>query len=83
MRRNKYQMHSVAQNITRQITKKVSTEFGMTFEYKRAFFGILNGEPVTIEEFIKGNFSKYVNNNGECVNTTNEDEKTIYQIEIK
>ena len=41
-------------------------EFGPTFEYKKVFMGKTNsGEFVSIEEYIDGDFIKYINNNGD------------------
>ena len=41
-------------------------QFGPTFEYKKVFMGKTNsGELVSIEEYIEGDFIKYINNNGD------------------
>lgn len=41
-------------------------EFGLIFEYKKVFMGKINSrEFVLIEEYIDGDFIKYINNNGE------------------
>lgn len=41
-------------------------EFGLIFEYKKVFMGKINsGEFVLIEEYIDGDFIKYINNNGD------------------
>lgn len=68
------QMHSLARNFALQLKDKVDQEklqgFGMTFEYKKVYIGQTDkGEFVTVEEFINGDFAKYINNNGDvCSN---------------
>ena len=64
------QMHYLARNFASQLREKVETEdlegFGHTFEYKKVFMGKTpDAEYVTVEEFISGEFAKYVNNTGE------------------
>ena len=65
------QMHYLARNLSiwqlkEQIEKEELTGFGPTFEYKKVFIGKTDsGAFVSIEEFIKGDFVKYMNNNGE------------------
>jgi len=64
------QMHYLACNfasqVKEQIEKEQLMEFGPTFEYKKVFMGKTDsGEFVSIEEYINGDFIKYINNNGE------------------
>ena len=67
------QMHALTKNITEQLSKKVqelhvSKEFGETLKYRNIYLAKLNGECLTLEEFIEGKFQKYMNNTGEvCV----------------
>ena len=64
------QMHLLARNISLQLEQAVrKTEnqdfFGEVPKYKKIFHGVTEaGEHVTIEEYIKGAFVKYINNNG-------------------
>ena len=63
------QMHALAKNVASQLTKKVkeagvTTEYGETLKFKDVFFAKLDGECVTLEEFIEGDFIKYINNTG-------------------
>ena len=70
------QMHYLARNFASQLREKIEKEqlmeFGPTFEYKKVFMGKTNsGEFVSIEEYIDGDFIKYINNNGDvCENGT-------------
>ena len=80
--RKQVQMHSVANAITRKYSSKVPNEFGKCFSYNNIFYTKWNGEPATIEEFVEGTFSKYINNNGECINLVTDCEnhaKTIHE----
>ena len=65
--RKQYQMHAVARNIAQQLKKYAPTEFGVTFDYNRVYFAMLDNYPITVEEFVEGEFQKYVNNTGECM----------------
>ena len=80
--RKQVQMHSVANAITRKYSSKVPNEFGKCFSYNNIFCTKWNGEPATIEEFVEGTFSKYINNNGQCINLVTDCEnhaKTIHE----
>ena len=67
------QMHALAKNIPDRLSKKVqernvSKEFGETLKYRSIYLAKLDGECFTLEEFIHGEFEKYMNNTGEvCV----------------
>ena len=66
-------MHALAKNIADRLSKKVqernvSKEFGETLKYRSIYLAKLDGECFTLEEFIHGEFEKYMNNTGEvCV----------------
>lgn len=65
--RKQVQMHSVARHLTKQFTLKVPKSFGKSFSYNKVFFAMYDGQPVTVEEFVPGAFTKYVNNDGHCI----------------
>ena len=65
--RKQVQMHAVARNITQRFSSKVPAEFGDSFQYGKVFYSVLDDIPVTLEEFVPGEFRKYVNNNGACL----------------
>ena len=65
------QMHMLVKINTTKLQNESAKEdslvlYGETLEYKKVFMGKMEGgEFVTIEEFIEGEFAKYINNNGE------------------
>ena len=69
------QMQSLAKNITERLYARVNDvckdEFGQSFVYTDIFMGKLElQEFVTVEKFIDGDFSKYINNTGTSSSTT-------------
>ena len=71
--RKQVQMHSVARNITQRFSTKIPAEFGDTFSYGKVFYSMLENVPVTVEAYIPGEFVKYINNDGECIDSPNEE----------
>ena len=65
--RKQVQMHTVARQLTKKFSSIVPEEFGQSFAYNKVFYSRLNDEPVTVEEFVSGQFTKYVNNDGKCI----------------
>ena len=62
-------MHHLAQNFATEIEAKIEKEdlsgvFGPTLKYKNIYLGNMNGESVSVEEFVEGTFTKYINNDG-------------------
>ena len=62
--RKQVQLHAVARNMAKQFSKKVPVQFGDSFHYKKTYYSTLKDLPVTVEEFVPGQFIKYINNNG-------------------
>ena len=68
--RKSIQMHMLALNFAEQLKESISgnekQNFCETFSYKRTKLGriIKTNEFVTIEDFIQGDFEKYINNDG-------------------
>lgn len=63
------QMHYLAKNFAEQMQGRVEEvckkEYGNTFFYGKVLMGKdENVEVVTVEEFVPGEFVKYINNNG-------------------
>lgn len=52
--RKQAHMHIVARNLTQCLDKIVPDDFGHTYKYGKVYFANLNGEPVTVEEFLEG-----------------------------
>ena len=71
-------MHAVARNITQRFSSKVPTNFGDSFQYGKVFYSVLDDLPVTVEEFVPGEFRKYVNNNGACLTSPEEACNEVY-----
>ena len=72
------QMHHLSKNFADQLLKtvkqNVGEKFGPVMQFQMVYFGKIQGtdECVTIEQYIKGEFVKYVNNTGElCVPSDN------------
>ena len=79
--RKQVQMHAVARHLTQRFAAKVPASFGKVFKYNKVYYTEFNSEPVTVEEFVEGKFSKYINNDGRCVTPSNdasEEEEETY-----
>ena len=77
--RKQVQMSAVAGHLTKRFAKNVPPEFGGTFEYAKVFFAVFKKQPVTIEEFVQGEFHKYVNNNGFHVPSPSVEFDEVYE----
>ena len=77
--RKQVQMHSVARNICQKFAREVHDTFGTCFNYKKVYFSMMNGTPVTVEEFIPGNFEKYSNNTGEMAAIKSDEHKEFIE----
>ena len=71
--RKQVQMHSVARNITQRFSSKTPAEFGQAFSYGKVYYSTLENVPITVEAYIPGEFVKYINNDGECLDSAGED----------
>ena len=60
-------MHAVARSIVHYFVQKSPKDFGLTFHYKKVYYALMNDTPVTFEEFIPGQFFKYINNTGNII----------------
>ena len=63
---------TVAQNLTQRLDKMAIDNFGHTFTYGKVFYADLDDEPATVEEL-------YINNDGECGTTVDEEMSEIYK----
>ena len=61
------QMHMAARSITTLFSMKVPSEFGKTFQYNKGYYAVYKDQPVTVKEFVDGEFHKYVNNGESCM----------------
>ena len=76
--RKQVQLHSAARSIAQICAKTAPPEFGETFQNGKVYFGFLN-VPVTVEEFIDGQFAKYINSDGKCKALPLNNMKCVYQ----
>ena len=76
--RKQVQMNAVARHLTKKFAKNVPPEFGRIFEYIKVFFAAFKEQPVTVEEYVEGEFQKYVNNNGMCITSPADGFDEIY-----
>ena len=76
--RKQVQMHAVARNITQRFSSRVPSPFGDTFSYGKVFYSVLDELPVTVEEFVPGEFQKYVNNDGTCYDPMRGDHQEVF-----
>ena len=60
-------MHALARHFAQMMRNEAPLEYGETFMYTKLYYGKLNDEAVTIEQFIEGTFTKYINNTGEIL----------------
>ena len=72
------QMHAVARNITQRFSSRVPIPFGDTFSYGKVFYCVLDELLVTVEEFVPGEFQKYVNNDRTCYAPVTENHQEVY-----
>ena len=77
--RKQVQMHADARNLTARFVTKVPSEFGEEFTYGKVFYSELDNCPVTVEEYVPGVFTKYINNDGDIVESCDEDSSEIFQ----
>ena len=61
------QMHALARHFAQMMQREAPLEFGETFTYTKLYYGKLNDEAVTVEQFIEGTFIKYINNTGDIL----------------
>ena len=64
--RKQVQMHTVARHLAKKFSSHSPKSFGESFSYNKAFYAVWDGTPVTVEEFVAGEFTKYINNDGMC-----------------
>ena len=63
--RKMVQMNSLARNFAMKFGLDTPEEFGQTFSYTKVFLGKLNGEFVTLENYLNGTFQNYIKNTGD------------------
>ena len=72
-------MHAVARNIVQRLKKYAPTKFWLAFNYNRVYFAMLDNCPMTVEEFVEGEWQKYFNNTCECIVPPNDEPGQLYE----
>lgn len=66
--RKSVQLNALARNFAENMAREVpEVAFGRTFQYNKVYFSCMGSEYVTIEKFIEGTFTKWINNTGEIL----------------
>ena len=68
------QHDALARNMAQCLSLEAANfEFGPTFNYNKVYFSSLNDEFVTLEMYLEGTFTKYINKTGEICMDANEE----------
>jgi hypothetical protein len=67
----------------RQVDNSIGKKnnFGKPIKFNCIFFGTMDGDIVTVEEFVEGMFVKYINNDGVLCKNKNIDENLMKKAE--
>lgn len=77
-------MYIVVREIIKCFVLKVFFNFGVCFKYNKVYYIVFDGNLVIIEEFVEGEFQKYINNIGKVcklVDCIDEEEVVIDKVE--
>ena len=78
--RKQVQMHMAAKAIADRLFRKLKlSRRDDWFSYNDAFFSYLEDVPVTVEPFVPGDFTKYINNDGRIGNCKSKSMKLLYE----
>ena len=58
------QMHALARHFTKCLSNEIPPDFGASFLYNKLYYGKLDEQCITIEQYLDGDFRKYINNTG-------------------
>ena len=61
------QMHALARHFTKCLSNEISPDFGASFLYNKLYYGKLDEQCITFEQYLDGSFRKYINNTGEIL----------------
>ena len=61
------QMHCLARHFTLKLKNETPADFGASFLYNKVYYAQLDDQFITIEQYLDGDFQKYVNNTGEII----------------
>ena len=54
------------------------TVFGQSFSYGKVFYLVLDNVPITVQEYVPEQYVKYINNDGQCINSPDVDSKELF-----
>ena len=66
------QMHSLARHFILKLANEIPAGFA-SFLYNKVYYAQLDDQFITIEQYLSGNFQKYVSNTGEIIPHAGED----------
>ena len=82
--RKSVQMHVLATNFALQLKQLLNSKqyTGNVLHYNKASLGkiVSTGETITVEDFVEGSFTKYINNDGSISGNINKTEADILQM---
>ena len=67
------QMHSLARHFTLKLENEIPAGFGASFLYNKVYYAQLDDQFITIEQYLSGDFQKYINNTGEIIHRAGGD----------
>ena len=70
--RKTVQMHVLAHHFAALLHNELPVGYGKSFKYTKLYYSKIKDEYVTIEQYIEGKFTKYVNNTGDIINNEKE-----------
>ena len=70
--RKTVQMHTLAHHFAALLHSELPVGYGRSFKYTKLYFSKIKDDYVTVEQYIEGQFTKYVNNTGDIINHGNE-----------
>jgi len=76
--RKQVQMNAVTRELTKRLLEMYHLNLVVHLSMSKCFFVVFKELPVTTEEFVQGEFQKYVNNNGFCNPSPAEEFDEIY-----
>jgi len=71
--RKMVQMNALSRSLASKMSIEAPTKFGEPLRYNKLFFGKVNDEVITLEEYLDGKFTKYINNTGEIYSSCDDD----------
>ncbi|CAB3982790.1 Transient receptor potential cation channel subfamily M member 6 [Paramuricea clavata] len=61
------QIPTLARHFMKCLSNEIPPDFGALFLYNKLYYGKLDEQCITIEQYLDGDFRKYINNTGEII----------------